>query len=282
MPKQRSRTISFPRYSLETCEQWLVKLPPARPLERTKLLEEIGYTNPTSGPAGSAMGALGMFDLVRKQENLYELTSLGRTLRTPISGVQARVLRMVAFLLPEIFRAFYQELKGQRMNRRGYLSSLLSQKHTVTDKVAATFEKAFIDSGLHAKVLSAISKTEIRILNVDTLISSVELNLESLTETPESILALTSNEESCRRLLKHIAEFDKETEPASVQSESAGGQLLAISEDVAIDNLSPILRGNHEAILFELDDGTYVIDKAELIDFLLKQGKKTNQDKPRL
>jgi len=51
------------------------------------------------------------------------------------------------------------------------------------------------------------------------------------------------------------------------------------SEDAAIDNLSPTLKGDHEVVLFELDNGTYVIDKKELIDFLLKQGKKTSQEK---
>jgi hypothetical protein len=255
-----------------------MKIPPAKGLRRAELLEAIGYTNPDSGPAGSAMGALAMFGLVEKREALYMLTPLGRTLRSPLSETQGSVLRMLSLLLPERFREFYNELKGQTFNRTGHVEKLVKLGYAVTDKVALLFEETFIQSGLKGGLIVEVNHDRVRVRNIGSFFPLLETDFQSYGTVTDNILDLTASEGFCKRLLDSI-EATSATRSGTTQESSS--QEVREVLDTGFD-FSEAIVGNHELVRFELDDGTYVVTKKELSDFVRQQGRRLSTRKLKL
>ena len=104
---KRSKTINFPRYSLKQCENWLKEIDSAKKLSKSKLSKLQGFSTDASMSAGSARAAMLMFGLMNYNQGEYELSDLGRILRSPVSDAQCLVLRTLIVLYPEKFREIY-------------------------------------------------------------------------------------------------------------------------------------------------------------------------------
>ncbi len=267
MATTRSKTVAFPRFDLKKCESRIMKIPPAKPLTRDEILEMIGYTNPTSGPAGSAIGALTMFGLVHKENDMFELTALGKALRAPISNSQKRLVRIIAWLLPQRFQDFYTILKGKKVKSNGIVKSMMSQKHSVSDEVARKFDRVFINSGVHASAVLELSDDNYRIMDIDPIFAFLNQDPGSLNCIPDDIFDKTVDEEVCNKVLEAI------DQPASkdVSEKDIGESKEAIEYTSA-------LSGDHDLIQFKLSDGVYIVSKSDLEEFIRTNGKKVSEE----
>ena len=274
MSRSRSRTVFFPRRSLQTCEDWISILPPAKTLDKSSLLQELGYTNPTSGPAGSALGALSMYGFISKTDNVYEMTNFGRSLRSPVSGEQATILRIIAFLLPERFRELYQESRNSTIPASGHISNLVQQRYTVTDKVARTFESVFIESGVRAELLN-VDENQLAILDAEDILTFLDIDLENFAEPSDDILGRTTDRDACQQVLESIKQSTGIVPSESIQKSGERDSTKVKTPR----NLSKSLEGDEDLIQFEIDDVTYIVEKAELEKFIRTEGKMVSERK---
>jgi hypothetical protein len=274
----RASTITFPRYSLERCEEWLGDIPPAKPLAREDLLSKMGYTNPSSGPAGSAMGALNMFGLIDKNDDQYEITDLGRSLRNPLTEDQLRILRVVCLLNPERFREIYNEIKGVSIEHSGYIESLVAQRHALPDRAARRFEAVFLESFDCAGLLEEIDEHRIRIRNVDSLLEELRLDYQELAAGFPSLVNKTTDPQTVNRLMSLIngAAPDEVAEEPDIEQEEEAPETSSITVQ---DTFAEALSEAHDLAQFQLGEDIYVISKSDLVDCIRKKGKKLSDTK---
>ncbi|MFW9769970.1 MAG: hypothetical protein ACFFF9_07680 [Candidatus Thorarchaeota archaeon] len=203
MVKKRAKTITFPRYTIAKCEEWLTDLSPASQVDRVSLTTIMGYTTPHSMSAGSAVGAMGMYGLIKQNNGNYEMTPLGRSLRMPLSESQQRIVRILTFLNPEKFREMYTRFKGSRIKNPLYLRNLIGQQYGVTDKVARQFERTFLESGLLSGVIRKEEDGRILVINVNPILKSLGMEGGSF-DPPSDIYNLTSDISQNEKLLSQL------------------------------------------------------------------------------
>lgn len=212
---KRSKTVEFPRYKLQRCEEWLEEIPPSKSADRETLSSLMGYTTPISMSAGSARGAMVMFGLMISEDGKYSMTRLGRALRSPVSTIQRNFLRIVAFLNPDRFQQMFCKLIGPKIENRRYLRNLAAQKYKLTDKVARKYERVFIDSGIYAGLLREVENA-IHVVDISPALEEFDVDLNSLYD-------LASSEDAMHRFLEIIE--DKDMSPSKklkMKSESEG------------------------------------------------------------
>ncbi|MHA1769117.1 MAG: hypothetical protein ACTSV3_04625 [Candidatus Thorarchaeota archaeon] len=268
---KRSRTVTFPRYSLQKCEERILQFPPAKALSRIDLLERMGYTNHTSGPAGSAIGALVMFGLIQNINNNYELTSIGKALRNPVSTSQQNLHRMISWLLPEKFQSIYAALKGRQIRSGNQITSMVIQRYPVSDDVAKQFERVFIESGVYASTIRVLPENGYTIANLDALFAFLGQEPKSLKYPSEDVLDRTLNEASCAKVLQSVNQsFTQDSE----ENETEASKDLS-SEPI---ELASAVSGHYDFIQFKMSDGQYIVSTLDLKEFVRKAGKKISTE----
>ncbi|TXT56940.1 MAG: hypothetical protein BAJATHORv1_20538 [Candidatus Thorarchaeota archaeon] len=273
MPK-RSKTIYFPRFTLKKCIDRIDKLPVARCIRREFLLEMIGYTNPNSGPAGSAVGALAMFGLINQEDDFYEVTSFGRAISSPISEPQAIILSIFSFLLPEKFREVYLKIANMENITESLIQNLVLQQYTVTEKVSKKFARVFVKSGLFAKVFEKQDESLI-VRNVQNLFKEIGIKLDKFENISDELITKTTDTSYSIDLLNFS--FSPKIKSFSTNQEEPSHQIKERTSE--IEKSSTILDEEHDFTQFELSDGVYVVNRSELESFIREKGMKLSEKK---